>query len=213
MSRLIAAAAALLTASCAQTGQIEPAINPASAASATQQDEPFVIAANPLAAKAGQDVLKRGGSAIDAAIAVQAMLSLVEPQSSGLGGGAFLTYLDGATGKLTIYDGRETAPAQASPTMFLGPDGKPLGYRDAVTSGRATGMPGAVAMLAMVHEDHGALDWSSLFSAAERTAEEGFVISPRLGRFLGIPFPQLGTPDATAYLPKPMASARPPATG
>ncbi len=202
MSRLIAAAAALLTASCAQTGQIEPAINPASAASATQQAEPFVIAANPLAAKAGQDVLKRGGSAIDAAIAVQAMLSLVEPQSSGLGGGAFLTYLDGATGKLTIYDGRETAPAQASPTMFLGPDGKPLGYRDAVTSGRATGVPGAVAMLAMVHEDHGALDWSSLFSAAERTAEEGFIISPRLGRFLGMPFPQLGTPDATAYFAK-----------
>ncbi len=202
MTRLIAAAAALLTASCAPTGQIETATNPVSAAPATQQDEPFVIAANPLAAKAGQDVLKRGGSAIDAAIAVQAMLSLVEPQSSGLGGGAFLTYLDGATGKLTIYDGRETAPAQASPTMFLGPDGKPLGYRDAVTSGRATGVPGAVAMLAMAHEDHGALDWSGLFSAAERTAEEGFVISPRLGRFLGIPFPQLSTPDATAYFAK-----------
>ncbi len=199
ISRLIVAAAALLTASCAQTGQSEPASVSTPAASATSQEEPFVIAANPLAARAGQDVLKRGGSAIDAAIAVQAMLSLVEPQSSGLGGGAFLTYLDGATGKLTIYDGRETAPAQASPTMFLGPDGKPLGYRDAVTSGRATGVPGAVAMLAMVHREHGALDWNSLFAAAERTAEEGFVISPRLGRFLGISFPQLDTPDAAAY--------------
>ncbi len=197
--RLVAAVAVLLTTSCAQTGMPEPASVSASEASATRQQEPFVIAANPLAAQAGQDVLKRGGSAIDAAIAVQAMLSLVEPQSSGLGGGAFLTYYDGASGKLTVYDGRETAPAQASPTMFLGPDGKPLGYREAVTSGRATGVPGAVAMLALVHKEHGALDWNSLFGAAERTAEEGFVISPRLGRFLEIPFPQLATPDASAY--------------
>jgi gamma-glutamyltranspeptidase/glutathione hydrolase len=197
--RLVAAVAALLTTSCAQTGMPEPASVSAPEAAATRQQEPFVIAANPLAAQAGQDVLKRGGSAIDAAIAVQAMLSLVEPQSSGLGGGAFLTYYDGASGKLTVYDGRETAPAQASPTMFLGPHGKPLGYREAVTSGRATGVPGAVAMLAMVHEDHGMLDWNSLFTAAERTAEEGFVISPRLGRFLEIPFPQLATPDASAY--------------
>jgi gamma-glutamyltranspeptidase/glutathione hydrolase len=197
--RLVAAVAVLLTTSCAQTGMPEPASVSAPEASATRQQEPFVIAANPLAAQAGQDVLKRGGSAIDAAIAVQAMLSLVEPQSSGLGGGAFLTYYDGASGKLTVYDGRETAPAQASPTMFLGPDGKPLGYREAVTSGRATGVPGAVAMLALVHKEHGALDWNSLFGAAERTAEDGFVISPRLGRFLEIPFPQLATPDASAY--------------
>lgn len=197
--RLVAAAAALLTASCAQTGLSEPASVSAPAASAIQQEEPFVIAANPLAAQAGQDVLRRGGSAIDAAIAVQAMLSLVEPQSSGLGGGAFLTYYDGTSGKLTVYDGRETAPAQASPSMFLGPDGTPLGYREAVVSGRATGVPGAVGMLALVHEEHGSLDWSSLFSAAERTAEEGFVISPRLGRFLGFSFPQLDTPDAAAY--------------
>jgi gamma-glutamyltranspeptidase/glutathione hydrolase len=194
--RLVAAVAVLLTASCAQTGLPEPV---SVSAPAARQQEPFVIAANPLAAQAGQDVLKRGGSAIDAAIAVQAMLSLVEPQSSGLGGGAFLTYYDGASGKLTVYDGRETAPAQASPTMFLGPDGKPLGYREAVTSGRATGVPGAVAMLALVHKEHGALDWNGLFGAAERTAEEGFVISPRLGRFLEIPFPQLATPDASAY--------------
>jgi len=197
--RLVAAVAVLLTTSCAQTGMPEPASVSAPEAAATRQQEPFVIAANPLAAQAGQDVLKRGGSAIDAAIAVQAMLSLVEPQSSGLGGGAFLTYYDGASGKLTVYDGRETAPAQASPTMFLGADGKPLGYREAVTSGRATGVPGAVAMLALVHKEHGALDWNSLFGAAERTAEEGFVISPRLGRFLEIPFPQLATPDASAY--------------
>ncbi|MBQ0771306.1 MAG: gamma-glutamyltransferase family protein [Sphingomonadales bacterium] len=199
MIRLIAAAAALLTISCTQTGLPAPASVAAPATAAAQPEEPFVIAANPLAARAGQEVLARGGSAIDAAIAVQAMLSLVEPQSSGVGGGAFLTYYDGSSGKLTVYDGRETAPAQASPTMFLGPDGKPLGFRDAVVSGRATGVPGAVAMLALVHREHGALDWSSLFGAAERTAEEGFIISPRLGRFLEIPFPQLATPDAAAY--------------
>lgn len=196
---LVAAVAALLTSSCTQTGLSEPVSVSAAEAPATAQEEPFVIAANPLAARAGQDVLRRGGSAIDAAIAVQAMLSLVEPQSSGLGGGAFLTYLDGASGKLTVYDGRETAPVQASETMFLGPEGKPLGYREAVVSGRATGVPGAVAMLAMVHQEHGALAWNSLFSAAERTAEDGFVISPRLGRFLGYSFPQLDTPDAAAY--------------
>ena len=199
MSCLVAAVAALLTASCTQTSMPEPATASAPETAVTQKVEPFVIAANPLAAKAGQDVLARGGSAIDAAIAVQAILSLVEPQSSGMGGGAFLTYYDGSTGKLTVYDGRETAPAQASPTMFLDPDGQPLGYREAVTSGRATGVPGAVAMLAMVHEDHGTLDWSSLFGAAEQTAEEGFVITPRLGRFLQRGFPQLETPDASAY--------------
>src|SRR4051794_35865936 len=86
--------------------------------------EPFAIAANPLATHAGLNVLKRGGSAIDAAIAMQAMLSLVEPQSSSVAGGAFLTYLDGRTGKITIYDGREVAPAQATPTMFVGADGR-----------------------------------------------------------------------------------------
>ena len=199
MSLLVAAVAALLTVSCTQSGLPEPASVSAPEAAVTRQVEPFVIAANPLAAKAGQDVLQRGGSAIDAAIAVQAMLSLVEPQSSGVGGGAFLTYYDGVSGKLTVYDGRETAPAQASPTMFLGPDGKPIGFRDAVVSGRATGVPGAVAMLALVHDEHGTLEWNSLFGAAERTAEQGFVISPRLGRFLGMGVPQLATPDASAY--------------
>ncbi len=203
MIRLVAAVAVLFATSCTQTGLTEPTTVSAPETSATDKAEPFVIAANPLAAQAGQDILARGGSAIDAALAVQAMLSLVEPQSSGMGGGAFLNYFDGTTGKLTIYDGRETAPAQASATMFLGPDGKPLGYRDAVISGRATGVPGAVAMLAMVHTEHGALEWSSLFSAATRTAEEGFIISPRLGRFLGYAFPQLSTPDASAYFSGP----------
>lgn len=164
---------------------------------------PFVIAANPLAAQAGMDMLERGGNTADAALAVQAMLSLVEPQSSGMGGGAFLTYYDGSTGKVTIYDGREVAPAQASRTMFLDSQGKPLDFRDAVTSGRATGVPGAVAALAKLHEDHGALAWDGLFDAAIRTADEGFVISPRLGRFLQADFPQLSRPDVLQYFSRP----------
>ena len=126
-------------------------------------------------------MLKRGGSAVDAAIAIQAMLSLVEPQSSGVGGGAFMTYFDAATGKITVYDGREVAPAQAVSTMFLDAAGKPLPFNTAVVSGRATGVPGAVKMLGLAHDEHGRLPWSSLFGDAERAADQGFIVSPRLG--------------------------------
>src|SRR5439155_21668413 len=138
--------------------------------------EPFAIAANPLATRAGLNVLRRGGSAIDAAIAMQAMLSLVEPQSSSVAGGSFLTYLDGRTGKLTIYDGREVAPAQATSTMFLGDDGRPLPFNLAVLSGRATGVPGVLKMLDLAHREHGKLPWNSLFSEAEQTAANGFIV-------------------------------------
>ncbi|WP_375287233.1 gamma-glutamyltransferase [Sphingomonas sp.] len=163
----------------------------------------FVVAANPLAAEAGMAVLRRGGSAADAAVAVQAMLSLVEPQSSGVGGGAFLTWYDGVTRKVTVYDGREVAPAGATPDMFLDDGGKPLPFGTAVVSGRATGVPGAVAMLGLVHRTYGALPWRTLFGDAERTARDGFVVSPRLGRFLSRSFPQLSSPDARAYFGKP----------
>src|SRR3954447_4699001 len=155
---------------------------PARSASTAPADAPLVIAANPLAAEGGRNVLKRGGSAVDAAIAVQAMLSLVEPQSSGVGGGAFMNYFDARTGKLTIYDGREVAPAQAVSTMFLDASGNPLPFDVAVLSGRATGVPGAVKMLALAHDEHGRLPWRSLFGDAERTAEQGFIVSPRLQR-------------------------------
>ncbi|MBN8829973.1 MAG: gamma-glutamyltransferase family protein, partial [Sphingomonadales bacterium] len=168
----------------------------------------FVIAANPLAAEAGMAVLRRGGSAVDAAIAVQAMLSLVEPQSSGLGGGAFMTFLDGAAGKVVIYDGRETAPAGASETMLLDEAGKPLPFVEAVVSGRATGVPGAVRMLGMAHAEHGKLPWNSLFGDVERTAREGFVITPRLGRMLAGSFPQLNAADARAYFTNPDGSPK-----
>ena len=159
----------------------------------------FVIAANPLAAEAGMEVLRRGGSAVDAAIAIQAMLSLVEPQSSGLGGGAFINYYDAASKKLTIYDGRETAPAQATPGMFLGVDGKPLPFDTAVLSGRATGVPGAVAALALAHQEHGQLPWGSLFGSAQRTAHDGFIVSPRLGRLLAGDYAENSAPDVVAY--------------
>lgn len=195
--RLCAAGLAAALTACAPTPQTST--NTLAERAPPAQVEPFVIAANPLAAQAGMDVLERGGSAADAALAVQTMLSLVEPQSSGVGGGAFLNYFDAASGEITIYDGREKAPAQASRTMFLDEAGERLGFREAVVSGRATGVPGALAALELLHKDHGSLPWSSLFDAPIKTAEEGFIISPRLGRFLGFEFPQLAQPDASAY--------------
>ncbi|HEX7929917.1 MAG TPA: gamma-glutamyltransferase, partial [Sphingomicrobium sp.] len=137
---------------CATSATTQPA---AEAAVEQRTTEPFAIAANPLAAQAGLNVLKRGGSAVDAAIAVQAMLSLVEPQSSGVGGGAFMTYYDARTGKVSVLDGREVAPGQATSTMFLRADGSPLSFDEAVLSGRATGVPGAVRMLAVAHDERG----------------------------------------------------------
>lgn len=197
--KLIAAWALLGLSACATVPASEPEPQPVVAA----KEEAFVIAANPLAAKAGHDVLKRGGSAVDAAIAVQAMLSLVEPQSSGVGGGAFMTYYDARTGKVSILDGREVAPAQATASMFLRPDGSPIPFEDAVLSGRATGVPGAVRMLAVAHEERGRLPWNSLFGDAERTARDGFIVSPRLARLVRGDFPQNRAPDVVAYFTKP----------
>ena len=159
----------------------------------------YVIAANPLAAEAGMNVLRRGGSAVDAAIAVEAMLSLVEPQSSGIGGGAFMTYYDASARRVSVYDGRETAPAGATADMFLDDNGQALPFAQAVVSGRATGVPGVVRMLEMAHREHGRLPWSGLFGDAERTARDGFIVSPRLGRFTNQNYPQTAMPDVRAY--------------
>lgn len=175
---------------------------PTATAAREQRDasRPMVIAAaHPLAVEAGMEVLRRGGDAVDAAIAVQAMLSLVEPQSSGLGGGAFMLRYDAATHDITAYDGRETAPAGASPAMFLGADGQPLARGVAMTSGRATGVPGVVAMLGFAHERHGRLDWSSLFGTTAVRADAGFTVSQRLARFVHGPFAQNGMTDVRAY--------------
>ncbi|HEX8644530.1 MAG TPA: gamma-glutamyltransferase, partial [Allosphingosinicella sp.] len=171
----------------------------ASSAPEAQPRHIYVAAANPLAAEAGMNVLRRGGSAADAAIAVQAMLSLVEPQSSGVGGGAFLTYYDASAAAVSVYDGRETAPAGATADMFLNDGGDPIPVREAMLGGRATGVPGAVRMLALAHREHGRLAWSSLFGEAERTAREGFIVSPRLARLLGGSYGQLSAPDVRAY--------------
>ncbi|MBU1346502.1 MAG: gamma-glutamyltransferase family protein [Alphaproteobacteria bacterium] len=197
----LAVLAALSLAAC----QSVPLGGPAPAASIAQPTTagapargPFVAAANPLAVEAGMGVLRRGGSAVDAAVAVQAVLGLVEPQSSGLGGGAFLMVYDAATKEVTTYDGRETAPAAATPELFY-ENGAPLPFFDAVLSGRSTGAPGAVAALAMAQETHGALPWSSLFGDAERLARDGFVVSPRLAGMIALPRGQARTRWAEAY--------------
>jgi len=137
-----------------------------------------VAAANPLATDAGLQVLRAGGSAVDAAIAVQMVLTLVEPQSSGIGGGAFLLYHDGR--KVEAWDGRETAPASAHERMFLSDDGKPLPFMDAVLRPQAVGVPGTVRMLEQAHKQHGRLPWALLFEPAIVLSEQGFRVSARL---------------------------------
>ena len=202
LNKLISSAACAALAGCAVASPLQT-VAPVQAATERAQVEPFAIAANPHAARAGIEVLRRGGSAVDAAIAVEAMLSLVEPQSSGIGGGAFMTHYDAETRMVRVYDGREVAPAQATAAMFLRPDGTPLPFREAVLSGRSTGVPGVVRMLALAHSEHGKLAWSSLFGDAERTAAEGFIVSPRLARFINSDAPQASAPDARAYFSRP----------
>lgn len=136
-----------------------------------------VAAANPLATDAGYQVLKAGGNAIDAAVAVQMVLTLVEPQSSGIGGGAFLMHYDGA--KVQAYDGRETAPQAASGKLFM-ENGEPLAFMEAVASGLSVGVPGTLRMLENVHAEHGQLPWKDLFTPAITLAEQGFSVSQRL---------------------------------
>ena len=177
-----ALASILTVTACGQQAVVEAPIADTPAPSQTSQA--MVAAANPLAVEAGLAALRAGGDAVDAAIAVQSVLGLVEPQSSGLGGGAFMLYFDAQTGSLTAYDGRETAPASASPELFLDETGQPLSFYDAVFSGHSVGAPGAVAMLALAHGDHGELDWADGFDAAIGLAEDGFAVSPRLQGFI-----------------------------
>jgi gamma-glutamyltranspeptidase/glutathione hydrolase len=160
--------------------------------------EAGVAAANPMAVEAGLEVLAAGGSAADAAVAVQAMLGLVEPQSSGIGGGAFLLYYDAKAKQITAYDGREAAPAAATASLFLDERAEPLSYRDAVLSGRSTGVPGVIAMLGVAQARHGRLPWSKLFDAPIRAAKQGFPVPQRLARFAGSTFPQAAEPDVRA---------------
>jgi gamma-glutamyltranspeptidase / glutathione hydrolase len=139
-----------------------------------------VSAADPRAAEAGREILRQGGSAADAAIAIAIALTVVEPQSSGIGGGGFLVHHDAGGGEITTYDGREAAPAAATPTWFFGPDGKPLPYSQAVPGGKSVGVPGNFRMMALAHGRHGKLRWAQLFAPAIRLARDGFAISPRM---------------------------------
>ena len=140
----------------------------------------MVAAAHPLAVEAGLQILDRGGSATDAAIAVQLVLNLVEPQASGIGGGAFIMHYDAKTKTSSAYDGRETAPAAATPDLFLGRDGKPMPFRDAVIGGRSVGVPGLLRAMEMAHARHGKLPWAALFTPAIQLTEQGFPLTARV---------------------------------
>ncbi len=179
---------------------------PAAALLAKQQGQPvqaqhwMVSAANPLAVQAGADVLAKGGTAADAMIAVQAVLGLVEPQSSGLGGGAFLIWYDAASGKLTTLDGRETAPLQATPRLFQDADGQPLGFFEAVVGGRSVGVPATPALMQEAHRRWGKSAWSALLAPAHRLAAEGFTVSERLAKSIAWDAERLASaPDTAAY--------------
>ncbi|WP_428407873.1 gamma-glutamyltransferase [Hyphococcus sp.] len=190
----VAVAFAALTGACGREGASESTAQLAEAgaqipATEAADAEPapgrwFIAAANPYAAEAGAAILKKGGSAVDAAIATQTVLGLVEPQSSGLGGGAFMIHYDAKSGLLETYNGRETAPASATPDRFLTENGEPMNFYDAVAGGLSIGVPGAVAMLELAHNEHGKLLWAEDFEAAIALSEEGFKVSPRLNGLL-----------------------------
>lgn len=144
----------------------------------------MVAAANPIAAEAGLQVLRAGGTAADAMVVVQTLLGLVEPQSSGLGGGAFALWYNAETGEITTFDARETAPTAASADLFLGADGEPLAFFDAVIGGRSVGVPGVPRLMETMHERFGRLEWAALFEPAIGLAEAGFKVSPRLAGLL-----------------------------
>lgn len=206
LASILASALAFAPAGCTRK---DAAVSGAPSAAASEGAQPetavsapkhyFIAAANPLAVAAGEAVLKRGGTAVDAAIATQAVLGLVEPQSSGFGGGAFMLFYDPATSTLEALDGRETAPASATPQRFLRPDGQPMNFYDAVASGLSIGVPGVVRMLEKAHDAHGSMSWAELLEPARTLATEGFEVSPRLHGLLER-IPRLKTfPAAAAY--------------
>jgi gamma-glutamyltranspeptidase/glutathione hydrolase len=163
----------------------------------------MVAAANPLAVEAGAKALRNGGSAADAMVAVQAVLGLVEPQSSGLGGGAFLVWYDAASGQVTTLDGRETAPLAATPTLFQDENGEPLKFFDAVVGGRSVGTPGTPMLMEEAHKRWGKAEWGSLFDDAITLAEEGFPVSTRLAELVAGDAERLSRFETTAnyFLP------------
>jgi gamma-glutamyltranspeptidase/glutathione hydrolase len=191
MRQFTGLALALFIAACAQ-----PPAAPGASTTEAQVTQPdserawtkgaMVAAADPRAVEAGLEILRDGGNAIDAAIAVHAVLGLVEPQSSGIGGGAFLVYYDHASDTVTVFDGRETAPAAATADLFV-KDGKVMGFVPSWQSGRSVGVPGQIALYKAAHDASGRADWASLFTPAMRLAEDGFEVTPRLAALLAEP--------------------------
>ena len=203
-TRLALLASALALAACQQLpSQPAAPVNPEGASGtrapgAGHAAQRFAVAAaNPLATEAGYRILQAGGSAVDAAIAVQMVLTLVEPQSSGIGGGAFLMHFDGQ--RTQAFDGRETAPAAATDKLFLQPDGKPMPFMAGVVGGRSVGTPGVLRMLHLAHQQHGRLPWARLFEPAIALAEAGFAVSPRLHTLLKAETALKQDPTAAAY--------------
>ena len=180
LKRIAAPLFALVLVACASGSM------PGAPQQSAARGEAMAAAANPHATDAAIEILNAGGSAVDAAIAAELVLGLVEPQSSGLGGGGFLLNYDATSERITGYDGREIAPAGARPDMFLDARGRPMPFLDAQASGRSIGTPLVIAMLKLAHDDHGRLPWARLFEPAIRLAEEGFEISPRLAGFIAV---------------------------
>jgi len=200
--RPFAAVLLLVAAACASAPTAGDAVAPAGA-------RQMVAAANPLAAEAGLAMLRAGGSAVDAAIAAQMVLNLVEPQSSGIGGGGFLLHFAAEDGAIDAYDGRETAPAAATPDMFLDPKGEPMEFDDAVVGGLSVGVPGVLRLLELAHREHGRLPWARLFEPAIDLAKRGFEVSARLAKLIAEDEFLRTYPAAAAYFYDADGAARP----
>jgi gamma-glutamyltranspeptidase/glutathione hydrolase len=201
----MAASLVLATASTALSQQTSDTLAPERAAGSSagglvRAEKHLVVAANPLAAEAGLAILRQGGSAADALVAVQTTLGLVEPQSSGIGGGAFLVWYDAQSRTVTTFDGRETAPKAATGDLFLGSDGQPLGFFDAVVGGRSVGVPGVPRLMETIHERAGKLPWADLFAPAITLSRDGFEVSPRLAGLISSDSGRLDAqPSTKAY--------------
>ena len=213
-SRFFVALSLSFLATSVSAQEVRPAPEPPSGVASKSlvvANRQLVVAAEPAAAEAGREILRKGGSAVDAAIATELVLGLVEPQSSGLGGGAFLVLWDAKTRAVKTFDGRETAPAAAKPDRFL-QGGKPMTFRDAVHSGLSVGVPGVVRMLRAAHDRSGKLPWAALFEPAIKLAEDGFAVSPRLSALLHEARPEDFAPAARAYFFDQNGSPRPAGT-
>ena len=196
----VAPEAGTSTSVVATSPEVAAALEAKAAGKPVEAENWMVAAANPLAVSAGARVLREAGTAADAMVAVQAVLGLVEPQSSGLGGGAFLVWYDGASGKLTTLDGRETAPLAATPKLFLDNTGQPLQFFDAVVGGLSVGTPGTPRLMEVAQKRWGKSDWSGLFNEAVALAEGGFAVSPRLAELVAGDAERLGRfPTTAAY--------------